>query len=449
MNVYDDLREIYLAGVERVDPYRMIREQVRLEGSILSIMADEKAKTIDLDSFDSIIILGAGKATSKMAKAMEAILGERITEGLISVKRGHTEELAVIETIEAGHPVPDQMSLEGGRRIAELCRKGDGKTLFICLISGGGSALLNLPGTPGGTDLSLDDMQRTTEALLSCGATIQEMNCIRKHLSRVKGGRLAELMYPAASLNLILSDVVGDPLDSIASGPTVGDPSTFRDAIAIIDAYDLSLPEKVVQILQDGSEGRISETPPPGNAIFVAVENILIGTNRAALKSAAKKAETLGYSTMVLSSRITGEAREIARVFSGIGRDIRSSSIPLKPPACVIAGGETTVTLNGKGKGGRNQEMSLAFLCDLQRDPGDAEGVFFLSGATDGNDGPTDAAGAFASLEILEEAVAAGLDSKGYLRRNDSYNFFSPINRLLLTGPTNTNVCDLQILIVN
>jgi hydroxypyruvate reductase len=299
--------------------------------------------------------------------------------------------------------------------------------------------------------LSLEEKRRATQVLLGCGATIQEFNCIRKHISALKGGRLAELLHPARSLNLILSDVVGDRLDTIASGLTVADETTFAQALSIIDKYEIEqqLPVGVMDLLRRGAGGEFPETPKPGDPVFEAVTNVLLGTNYTALSAAARKAEQLGYAPVVLSSRVVGEAREVAKVLAAIALDMGTLDFLAEKPACLLCGGETTITLRGKGKGGRNQELALAFLQEIAAAEAHAvQGITFLSGATDGNDGPTDAAGAFASLDILEQARRQGLAIPDYLARNDSYHFYEAVGGLLKTGPTNTNVCDLQICLI-
>jgi hydroxypyruvate reductase len=323
------------------------------------------------------------------------------------------------------------------------------RDLVIVLVSGGGSSILCAPAQ----GLSLEDKIATTRLLLASGATINEVNCVRKHLSAVKGGRLAAAMAPASVLTLVLSDVVGDELDAIASGPTVPDPTSFADALAIAGRYGLleRLPPPVVTRLRVGAaggRGAPSDTPKPGSPAFEHVRTLLVGTNRLALTAAEGEAKRRGYGTLVLSSRITGESREVALVYLGIGKDIAASGFPLAAPACVIAGGETTVTLRGRGKGGRNQEMALAFIAALGRSPEHGERIVFLSGGTDGNDGPTDAAGAIVDLSTFENARVAGIDPDTALASNDSYSFFSSAGGLVKTGPTNTNVCDIQVLLV-
>jgi glycerate 2-kinase len=452
---YGDLESIFRAGVERVNPKRLISAGLRLEGEELTVRSESTSFTVDLREFERIVVLGAGKASASMAAGLEQVLGDRIAEGVVVVKYGHTEELERIRLIEAGHPVPDEQGVRGAEAVAALARQADEKTLVVNLISGGGSAILPAPfqgeGRGGPLTLSLEDKRRVTRVLLACGATIQEFNCIRKHISALKGGRLAEILHPARSLNLILSDVVGDRLDTIASGLTVADETTFAQARGIIAKYGIEeqLPPVVVELLRRGAEGEFPETPKPGNPVFAAVTNVLLGTNYTALSAAAGKAEHLGYIPVVLSSRVVGEAREVAKVLAAIALDMRSLELLATRPACLLCGGETTVTLRGKGLGGRNQELALSFLQELAAADGvAAEGIYFLSGATDGNDGPTDAAGAFASVDILEQALRQELSIASYLGQNDSYSFYEAVGRLLKTGPTNTNVCDLQICLI-
>ena len=452
------LKDIFSTALRRADPYEMVRQHLSLQGESLVIHREEGQLALPLDRFSRILVLGAGKAGARMALAAEEVLGEHIDEGLVAVKRPDTAAGAAglrrIRLTEAGHPVPDANSVAAAREIARLCGDADEKTLIVNLISGGGSALLSLPLEWRRKNeicrLSLAEKQQTTRELLASGAAIQEVNCIRKHLSAIKGGRLAGLMYPATSINLILSDVVGDRLDSIASGLTSHDQTSFAEAVEIVKHYGLEkkLPEAAMEILEAGGKGEIPETPAKGDPAFSRAHNILIGTNLSSLRAAHARAQALSYHSLILSSQITGEAREIAKFYLGIARDIRKNGLPAAPPACIIAGGETTVTLRGGGRGGRNQEMALSFLRELNADPDTSEGIYFLAASTDGNDGPTDAAGAFASLELAEASREAGLDFGDYLGRSDSYSFFERIGGLHKTGLTGTNVCDLQILIV-
>jgi len=449
----DDAMQIFRAAVARVEPERMIRHVLSLEGDSLSVQTEDRKLELDLSRFDRIFVIGAGKATAPMAKAVESVLGNRITRGTIAVKGEQPETLSRIEMIAAGHPVPDEQSLQAAGTAIELARQADERTLVINLISGGGSALLTLPYSDGTFTLTLDQMKQTTESLLRCGATIQEINCIRKHLSGIKGGRLAQAIYPATGLSLILSDVVGDDLSSIASGLTTPDNMTYSDALGIVKKYDVSteLPRQVMDVLQAGAAGEIPDTPGPDAAEFERIHNVLVGTNAHALRAASESARALGYETTVLTSQLTGEAREVAMLFVGVARDLIRFTPP-EPvvsarPACIIAGGETTVTIRGGGKGGRNQEMALSFLAALVPGTEEFSNALFLSCGTDGNDGPTDAAGGRVDGEALAAARAAGGVSAA-LADNDAYHYLEKIGALVKTGATSTNVCDVQILLV-
>lgn len=450
----EHLRSIFTAGLERIDPYRMIVNHVRVEGSRLVAAFEGQRHEVDLDAFERILVLGAGKASARMARAFEDILGQRVGQGLVVVKYGHGEPLERVEVLESAHPTPDENGVAAARRVAELAAGADERTLVINLVSGGGSALLPCPLGPAelgpGRGLTLEHKQAMTRALLACGAEIGEINCIRKHISAVKGGRLLRLLAPATSLNFILSDVVGDRLDTIASGLTSHDDTTFGDALGIVDKYGLAdlAPPEVLDVLRQGAQGAIAETPKAGDPATALATNILIGSNHAALVAAAAQARALGYNVAALTCGLTGESREAAKFFYGIARDVRKNGLLLPRPACIIAGGETVVNLKGQGKGGRNQEMALAFLAELARDDEQGADIWFLSASTDGTDGPTDAAGAFAATPLLHAARARGLSWDAYLRDNDSYHFFEAIGGLLKTGPTMTNVCDLHMVLV-
>ena len=396
----------------------------------------------DLKVFRHIYMVGAGKAGGLMAAALESILGDRLTGGVVNVKYGHTLPVHRIELIEAGHPIPDDAGVQGVARIVRLLESLDEEDLVFCVLSGGGSALMPLPVA----GITLEEKQAVTGLMLDCGATINQMNTVRKHISQMKGGHLARLASPATVISLILSDVIGDPLDVIASGPTVPDPSTFADCRAIMTRYQLenTIPVSVIRHLQEGEEGRNPETPKPGDPVFNCVQNVLIATSRQALEAARTEAEHRGYHPLILSSSIDGETREIARVYAAIALEIRTSGHPVPPPACIISGGETTVTIRGKGKGGRNQEFVLAAAPGIS---GLDQTVVFSAG-TDGTDGPTDAAGAIADGLTIARAQQAGLDAESYLNENDAYHFFEALNDLIITGPTNTNVMDLRLLLV-
>lgn len=451
-NIRDIFNSITDAAIARVDPYKMIKERLVLNGTILEIHSEDRTSRFDLSEYDDVYVVGAGKATAKMALAVEEILGEYVTEGVISVKKGHTEGLNIIRIIEAGHPVPDDNSLKAGNAIYEICERASERSFVINLISGGGSALLEKPNCAEEVDgeISLEDLQTLTGQLLACGASIGEINAVRKHISAIKGGGLAQVIYPAASVSLILSDVIGDRLDTIASGMTVPDQTTFEDVDSILRKYQLkgAVPKSVRALIEAGVAGLISDNLKEGDPECEKTQNILIGTNYTALRAAVSKAEDLGFNSMVLSTHVEGEAREIAKFYCAIGKDIKKYDLPVSRPACIVAGGETTVTIKGDGKGGRNQEMALAFLNEIAYDEEGCDGIYFASVATDGNDGPTDAAGAFASREILHVAMNRSFSPSEYLDNNDAYHFYEAIGWLLKTGPTNTNVCDLQILLV-
>lgn len=452
MNPVDDAKEIFLKAVERVDPRRLLDYALSLEGGELSVRHAEGNFRYRLDDFRHIFVAGMGKASAMLAEKLEALLGARIEDGFVVAKALAGASCGRIRLAEAGHPVPDEASAAAGREVlalAEKARRCEARgeaCLVIVLISGGGSALLAAP-TQG---ISLADKAATTQLLLGSGATIQEINAVRKHLSAVKGGRLAEAFAPASVLSLILSDVIGDDLDAIASGPTVPDPITWEDARRALSERGVwdKLPDTVRKVFAEGLAGLRPDTPKAGSPGFRATRTVLIGNNMLALKNAESEAQKRGYNTLLLTSRLVGEAREAAKLFLAFAGDVAQYGLPAARPACVLAGGETTVTLRGKGLGGRNQEMALAFLAEINPSkPGHKDAVF-LSAGTDGNDGPTDAAGAFASLGLSRKALDEGLDPRAYLFDNDSYHFFERIGGLLKTGPTGTNVCDIQILLL-
>ena len=390
------------------------------------------------EGFRNIYVIGAGKAGAPMAQAAERALGKRLTAGLINVKDGHVAKLRRIELNECGHPVPDARGVAGAERIAQIAASAGREDLVLCLISGGASALLPLPVA----GITLEEKQATTRLMLGCGATIHEINAVRKHISRIKGGQLARLASPARVEALLLSDVIGDNLDVIGSGPTAPDASTFATAGAILDRYAIRarVPASVRERIEAGERGEVDETPKPGEPLFRRVRNTVVGSNRLALDAAQRKARELGYRTLILSSTIEGETREIARMHAAIASEISRSGRPLRAPACIITGGETTVTIHGDGLGGRNQEFALAAALDIAG----LERVVAFSAGTDGTDGPTDAAGAIADGETLHRKP----DARAYLDRNDSYHYFEALCDLVLTGPTNTNVMDVRLMLV-
>ena len=392
----------------------------------------------DYSRFRHVYVIGAGKAGAAMAQAAARALRGIVTGGLVNVKYGHLAKLRRVELNECGHPVPDERGVAGAERIAAIASAAGEGDLVLCLISGGASALLPLPAPP----ITLAEKQEVTRLLLACGADIHEINAVRKHLSAIKGGQLARLAWPAKVEALLVSDVIGDNLDVIGSGPAAPDPSTFLDAAAVLDRYGIreKVPAAVRTRIDQGVAGAIEETPKPGDRLFARVRNTVVGGNRLALNAAARHARQLGFRTLVLSSSIAGETREIARMHAAIAREVAESGRPVKPPACIITGGETTVTLRGDGLGGRNQEFVLAAALDIAG----LDNVVVFSAGTDGTDGPTDAAGAIADGDTLRRKP----DARRYLDSNDSYHYFESLGDLVITGPTNTNVADVRVLLI-
>jgi glycerate 2-kinase len=365
------------------------------------------------------------------------VLGRRITAGCVAVKDGDAAKSRRIDLRPCGHPVPDERGVAAAERITGLCAQAGARDLVVFLLSGGASALLPEPVAP----ITLAEKQETTKLLLASGATIHEINALRKHISAIKGGQLAKVAAPARVMTLVLSDVVGDQLDMIGSGPTAPDASTFADALAVLDRYHLRkrVPASVRKRLESG--GKEDETPKPGDPVFARVENLIVGSNQKSLEAAAAKAKALGYRALILASTIEGETRDVARMHAAIAREIRMSGQPVRPPACVISGGETTVTIRGAGKGGRNQEFALAAAIDIAG----LKDTLIFSAGTDGTDGPTDAAGAMADGGTC---ARSGIDAAQALAKNDSYPFFEELGDLVITGSTGTNVMDLHLVLV-
>jgi glycerate 2-kinase len=436
--LWKDAEVIFRAGIEAVNPIHAIKRHVTLQDDRL-IVGD---KTYNLADYDSVYVIGTGKASAAMAQAVEELLGKRLKEGVVNVKYGHTFPLNKIKVNEAGHPVPDEAGFHGTEEIIQLLKKTGKNDLVFFLISGGGSALLPYPAE----GLTLEEKQEVTKCLLEVGACIHEINAVRKHLSRVKGGRLAKLAHPSTLISLMLSDVIGDDLDTIASGPTVPDKSTFDDCLKILEKYQIRerIPVSVVDLLEKGARGEAEETPKPDDPAFQLTQNLVIASNILAVQAAQRKAGELGYNSLILSTFIEGETKEVARVHAAVAKEILQTGNPVTRPACVISGGETTVTIRGKGLGGRNQEFVLAAAIDIDG----LENVVILSGGTDGTDGPTDAAGAIADGMTKNRALEKGVTAEQYLQENDSYHFFEPLGDLLITGPTHTNVMDLRLVMV-
>ena len=432
--------QIFRHVLDILDPGQLVKEKVSIRDSTLIV----EEREYNLNNYENIYVVGGGKACAPMAKAMEGLLGDKIDNGIIVVKYDHGLSLKKIETVEASHPIPDENGERGASDILRLLSGTGEKDLIICLISGGGSALLVQPHK----GITLQDIQTASAELLACGATIDEINTVRKHLSSIKGGQLAKAAYPSTLITLMLSDVVGDPMDIIASGPTVPDGSTFEDAYSIIQKYSLEekISNSVCGFLGSGKIGEIEETPEHGNKIFDNTQNVIVGSNKIALNAAEKRAKDMGYNTIVLSSLVEGESREAAKFFAAIAKEVSRTGTPVSKPACIIAGGETTVTIRGKGKGGRNQEFTLSAAMEIEG----FEGVVILSAGTDGTDGPTDATGAIVDSNTCKDARKKfNLNAEEFLSRNDSYSFFKKTGEHIVTGPTMTNVMDIMISLID
>jgi len=426
------------AALNAVDPHRIVKSRIHLGDSKLEI----DSHTFDLDKYDHVYVVGGGKASGSMAEGLEEVLGNRISKGIVNVPEGNKTKTRIILLHEASHPMPNENGVKGTRRMIEIAEKAEKNDLIICLISGGGSSLMPLPRG----DISISDKRLLTDALLKSGANINEINTIRKHISEFKGGWLAKKAYPATILNLILSDVVGDPLDFIASGPTVPDSTTFNDAVGILKKYDLwsKTPESIKEVLLEGERGIIPETPKSNDEVFKKVVNVVVGNSRVACFAATEHLKMAGLNTLLLTATMEGEARQVAVALSSIAHEVSASNNPVTKPAGIIAGGETTVTVTGKGRGGRNQEFALAAALKLK----DSDGLVMASLSTDGIDGPTNAAGAIIDGKTIERAKKAGLSPEKFLASNDSFHFFSKLDDLICTGPTGTNVNDIAAIVV-
>ncbi len=429
--------EIFLAGVDSVKPDQLIHRYVSLDKNILQ-MEDLK---FDLNTIDHIYIVGAGKASAAMAKAMESILGASITHGHIVTKYDHSIPLKYISITEAGHPVPDENGSQGTQLILSIVKEAGENDLVICLISGGGSALLT--DVPEGC--TLEDLKTLNSILIKSGADIAEMNCIRKHLSNVKGGLLSRLAFPSKVVSLILSDVIGDPLDVIASGPTAPDPTTYKDAMAIIRKYHIEhdIPDSIWVVLNEGLEKKRPETLKEFDEINDLTKNLVIGTNKLALTTASEKAEFLGYEPMIITNRLEGDVLEVAEYIDESIRNAAKDTTHTKK--CLLFGGEPTIQVRGNGLGGRNQHLALWMAKKLASHPG----ITFLSAGTDGTDGPTDAAGAVVDANTLIHSALLNLNIDDYIQHCDSYHFFEQAGGLIKTGPTQTNVMDLMLVLMD
>lgn len=425
---------VLAAAVAAVEPAAAVQHYMQRQNNYL-LIGD---KRYDLGQFERVFVVGAGKAGGPMAAAAASILGDRLASGVVVVKDGYRSDSGErVRLLPAGHPVPDERGVAAASEVAALLRDAGTNDLVVALISGGGSALLTLPVA----GVTLADMQALTTVLLRSGASINEINALRKHLDVLKGGGIAQLAHPATVTTLILSDVVGSPLDVIASGPTVADPSSFADAWAVLERYSVvdTVPASIRAYLQAGLAGEHVDTPKAGDPVFETAHNVVVGSNQQAAAAALAEAQRHGFNTLLLTTYLQGEAREAGRFLAAIAHELRASGNPLPLPACVVLGGETTVTLRGNGRGGRNQEMALSAAHDLAG----LRNALVVTLATDGGDGPTDAAGAVASGATLSRAQDAGLDLGAHLANNDAYPLFAALGDLLLPGPTDTNVNDL------
>ncbi|MFP3938756.1 MAG: glycerate kinase [Thermoanaerobaculia bacterium] len=439
----DDARACFQAGVAAVDPETLVRRFLEEHPDVVEVPG-------------TIHLAAIGKAGLSMARGTHRVLGGRLAGGVLVVPQdqglpepGSGALPAPLEVFHGGHPVPNDEGVRGAEAILALTEGLGEGDLLLCLISGGGSALMTLPPE----DVPLEDVQAVTRNLLRAGATIGELNAVRKHLDRLKGGRLARLAAPSRVLALVLSDVVGDPLDTIASGPVSPDPTTFADAVRVLERRGLwpgGVPEAARRHLERGLDGREDESPAPGDPAFAGVTARVVGNNRLAAEAALAEATARGYATALLTTLVTGEAREVGRVLAALALEIARSGHPVAPPACLVAAGETTVTVTGEGRGGRNQEVALGAAVALDELLGgvDSTGVLVASLGTDGIDGPTDAAGAVATGDTLERARRLDLDARRALADNDAYPFFQALDDLLVPGPTGTNVMDVMLALV-
>jgi glycerate 2-kinase len=429
--------DVFLAGVSRVLPEKLISREVALKDNFLAI----GSLNFSLDSIDHIYVIGAGKASSMMASEVEKILGNRIREGHIVVKYGHSCKLKYINSSEAGHPIPDSNGFKATKTILEIATRAGSNDLVLCLLSGGGSALL--ADFPEGS--SPEEMVQVNNLLINSGASINEINSVRKHLSLVKGGQLARAVYPATLVSLILSDVIGDPLDVIASGPTSPDPTTYKQALSVLEKYNLarSVPERILKYLRDGETGLSRETPKPEDPVFERTYNILIGTNYLALEAAKMKAADLKLNPLIITDKLQGDVSAIAEYMLETSLRYKNDKNVIKP-VCLLFGGEPTLRITGNGLGGRNQHLALLCAKMLCNQPG----ITILCAGSDGTDGPTDAAGAVVDSDTIRRADAINIHPEKYIQEFDSYNFFKKAGGHIITGPTMTNVMDIIVVIV-
>lgn len=438
-------KAIFMAGLDSVRAEKAVPASIRIEKTRGSGHPGERLKIgkrrYKLRPGGRLIVTGAGKASAHMARAAERILGRRIGGGIVVTQRGHAVPCRRVEILEANHPVPDPAGIKASEKIGRLLDEAGEDDLVLCLLSGGGSALLPAPAE----GISLKDKRVTTDALLKAGAPIEALNCVRKHLSRLKGGRLALRAHPARLVTLAISDVVGDPFDVIASGPTCGDPTTFADARRELKHYGVwnAIPANVRKHIESGVAGLIADTPEPSDPVFSRVHNFIVANNATALSVAAAEARRRGFKPLILTRRMQGEAREVGKFLAGIATGIRAEGTPARPPACILLGGETTVTVKGSGLGGRCQEIALSFLNNINNETN----LCLLAAGTDGKDGPTPSAGAIADARSLQITKKQGIDPGSFLSENNSHEFFGCHGELISTGPTGTNVMDIVVML--
>ncbi len=432
----DAILAVWQSALAAVEPRRAVAKHVKLRGDKLVV----NDAVYDLSSIGRIQILGAGKAAQPMAEGLVQVLKERIDGGLVVVKQGgidHSTDTGRVKIVEAGHPVPDDAGVKAASKIVDLAAELDEHDLALVVIAGGASALLTLPAK----GLRLEDLQITTDLLLKSGATIQELNTVRKHLSLIKGGQLARHIFPARTIGLVLSDVIGDPLDAIGSGLTAPDPTTYAEALSVLKHYGLDdkVNRAVREHIESGVKGESDDTPTRLQSLFGLVQNTIVASNRHAAEAAVRTAREHGLNALLLTTALSGEAKEIGRSTAALARDLVLNNRPIPRPACLVLGGETTVTVRGNGRGGRNQELALSTAIALEG----LDNVLVVALATDGEDGPTDAAGAVAKGNTLLRARALNLIPHRHLENNDAYPFFEALDDLIQTGPTHTNVADL------
>ncbi len=439
----DAICQVLSATMKGIDAGECVKRHISLDNSKLNV----SGKSYDLNVYHRVLVVGVGKAVIPMASAAAELLGDYLSGGLIITKDGYRDKNlqtpGKIHVLEATHPIPTQKNLLATQRLISFVGDLTIEDLVICLISGGGSSLLTLPSH----GISLTDIQSATSLLLSCGASIDEINTIRKHIDDVKGGGLAKLLYPATVVSLVLSDVIGDHLDMVASGPTVADPTTFHNAWAILEKYQIlnQVPVPVLSHLEAGLAGKITETIKPGDKVLEYVDNTLVGNNALAVGAASAAAKSAGFTPMLLTDTMRGEASQVGQELAGQALSHTASMADKHSHLCYIAGGETTVTIKGKGNGGRNQELALGAVDTLSSSPRPA---VLVSLATDGGDGPTDAAGAVATNLTYAQGMSLGLAPGTFLQGNDSYHYFDALGDLLKTGPTLTNINDLAMIFV-